>query len=84
MQFIVEKVKETETGGKRHDKDDYSSLMFEHRNGFLGYWDSNGDNPMYAAIKNRQGLRAQQKGIEGVSPADAFDAPEDEDFDQPF
>lgn len=69
MQFIVEKVKEVETGGKRHDKDDYSELMFETRNGFLGYWDTKGDNPMYAAIKSRQGVRAQMKGI---TPEEAF------------
>lgn len=86
MQFIVEKVKETETGGKRHDKDDYTSLIFEEKGGFLGYWDTNGDNPMYAAIKSRQGVRAQMKGI---TPAEAFGEPEDSevegvDFDAPF
>ena len=85
MQFIVEKVKEVETGGKRHDKDDYTRLIFEWRDGFLGYWDTNGDNPMYAAIKSRQGVRAQMKGI---TPTEAFGAPEDtqedEDYDTPF
>ena len=86
MQFIVEKVKEVETGGKRHDKDDYSELMFETRSGFLGYWDTKGDNPMYAAIKSRQGVRAQMKG---VTPEEAFGKPEekkeeDKIYDNPF
>lgn len=85
MQFIVEKVKETETGGKRHDIDDYTELIYEERGGFIGYWDTNGDNPMYKAIKSRQGVRAQMKGI---SPAEAFGEPEvedeDENFDTPF
>lgn len=80
MQFIMEKVKEVETGGQRHDKDDYTSMVWEERGGFLGYWDTNGDNPMYAAIKRRQGVRAQMKG---VSPQEAFGDPEDE-ADQPF
>jgi len=69
MQFIVEKVKEVETGGKRHNKDDYSELVFETRDGFLGYWDTKGNNPMYAAIKSRQGVRAQMKMI---TPQEAF------------
>ena len=47
MQFIVEKVKEVETGGKRHDKDDYTELIYEERGGFLGYWDTKNNNPMY-------------------------------------
>jgi len=81
MQFIMEKVKETETGGKRHDLDDYSSIVWEERRGFLGYWDSNGDNPMYAAIKRRQGIRAQ---IKGVTPSEAFGEPDDDDGDAPF
>lgn len=81
MQFIMEKVKEVETGGKRHDLDDYSSLIFEERKGFLGYWDENGDNPMYAAIKSKQGIRAQ---IKGITPDDAFGEPEEEEADAPF
>lgn len=81
MQFIMEKVKEVETGGQRHDLDDYSSLIFEERSGFLGYWDSNGDNPMYAAIKSRQGIRAQ---IKGITPDEALGDPQDDDSEEPF
>ncbi len=84
LQFIMEKVKETETGGKVHDKGDYCELIYEERGGFLGYWDTNGDNPMYAAIKSKQGVRAKMKGL---SPEEAFGEPdkeEVEEFDQPF
>ena len=81
MQFIVEKVKETETGGKRHDKDDYTSLIFETRDGFLGYWDTNGDNPMYAAIKSRRGIRAQ---MNTATPEEAFGEVEEVDYETPF
>ena len=69
MQFIMEKVKETETGGKRHDLDDYSSLIWETRDSFLGYWDSFGDNPMYTALKSRQGIKSS---VAGISPEEAF------------
>jgi len=69
MQFIMEKVKETETGGKRHDLDDYSSLIWERRDNFLGYWDSFGDNPMYTALKSRQGIKSS---VTGISPEEAF------------
>lgn len=89
MQFIMEKVKEVETGGKRHDKDDFTELIFETRGGFQGYWDTHGDNPMYKAIKSKQGLRAKAKGLPQMSPADAFGEPDDDfatatDGDTPF
>lgn len=74
MQFIVEKIKETETGGMRHDKDDYSELIYEKRDGFTGYWDIHGNNPMYAAIKSRDNVRSQ---LQGMSPEDAFGEPDD-------
>ena len=69
MQFIVEKVKETETGGGVHRNGEFSELIWERRNGFLGYWDSEGNNPMYNAIKSKQGVRAKLKNM---SPEEAF------------
>lgn len=91
LQFIMEKVKETETGGRVHDKDDYTGLIYEERHGFLGYWDDEGNNPMYAALKSRRGVRAKLEEVAPIipitSPADAFDEPEldeDEDFENPF
>lgn len=59
LQFIVQKIKEVETGGKEHSKDDYTELIFEQRHGFLGYWDRNGDNPMYRKLKSK--LRIKQE-----------------------
>lgn len=49
MQFIVAKLKETETGGKVHPKGQYSELKWDTIDGFMGYWDSEGNNPMFAA-----------------------------------
>lgn len=61
MQVIVEKVKEIETGGKVHSNGEWSELIYETRDGFLGYWDSNGDNPMYKAMVSKMGVRAKLK-----------------------
>jgi twinkle protein len=69
MQFIAEKVKERETGGQVHDMGDYSSLIYETRHGFTGYWDSNGDNPMYKALKSKTEIREK---LIGISPEEAF------------
>jgi hypothetical protein len=71
MQFIVEKLKEIETGGQVHAKDEFTELIWEERGGFLGYWDTNGDNPMYKAILNKREVNKMQ----GISPAEAFDLP---------
>jgi hypothetical protein len=69
MQIIMEKVKETETGGRVHNQGEFTSLIYENRKGFSGYFDSNGDNPMYKAITARLGVRAQMKT---KSPLEAF------------
>jgi len=71
MQFIVEKLKEEETGGKRHSKGEFTELIWERRHGFLGYWDTKGNNPMYQAIKNKRAINK----IQGISPAEAFEQP---------
>ena len=69
MQFISTKVKEVETGGMVHELGDYTSLIYERRNGFTGYWDINGDNPMYKAKVSKMGVRAKMKTM---SPEEAF------------
>lgn len=61
MQIIVEKIKEIETGGSVHSSGEWSELIYETRDGFLGYWDSNGDNPMYKAMMSKLGVRAKLK-----------------------
>jgi hypothetical protein len=66
MQIKIEKIKELETGGKVHGKDDYVGLTYQERNGFLGYWDENGDNPMYKALVAKRSIR-------GISPEEAFE-----------
>jgi hypothetical protein len=66
MQFRVDKIKELETGGMVHAKDDYTSLVYQTRNGFLGYWDDEGNNPMYRAYMSRQNINR------GITPEEAF------------
>lgn len=51
MEFIVHKIKETETGGKVHPKGESTELMWDVRDNFMGYWDEYGNNPMYDARK---------------------------------
>lgn len=65
MQIKVDKIKEIETGGMVHGKDDYTSLIYESRHGFLGYWDEDGNNPIY----NRMQMQNQ---IRGINPEEAF------------
>ena len=69
MQVIMEKVKETETGGRVHNQGEFTSLIYENRRGFNGYFDSNGDNPMHKAITARLEVRAQMKT---KTPLEAF------------
>tara|TARA_R110000851_G_scaffold291462_5_gene445841 strand:- start:2757 stop:4619 length:1863 start_codon:yes stop_codon:yes gene_type:complete len=56
MQISIQKVKDKKTGGKPNVDGEYTSLIWETRDGFTGYWDDNGDNPMYKAIKARLGV----------------------------
>jgi hypothetical protein len=73
MQFIMEKVKEVETGGRVHNQGEFTSLIYETRNGFTGYFDSNGDNPMYKDLMSRKSVRAQMKsGVHLATPEEAF------------
>ncbi len=57
MQWIQEKVKRQKTGGKPHQKGDYTTLVYEQRDGFWGYWDSEGNNPMYKALTSRRAVK---------------------------
>jgi len=56
MQFIVHKVKEVETGGKRHTLGEYTALRWMEKDGFLGYWDEHNNNPMYSSLN--KGLKS--------------------------
>ena len=74
MQISVQKVKDKSTGGEPHNDGEWSELIWEVRNGFLGYWDSNGDNPMHKALVSKMGVRAQIKngGMPLGTPEEAF------------
>ena len=72
MMIRVEKVKEKETGGQLHVKDDYSYLSYETRHGFLGYWDENGDNPMYRAKMAKLNISEELVQNKKMKPEDVF------------
>lgn len=61
MQISVQKVKDKSTGGEPHVDGSWTELIYENRNGFLGYWDENGENPMYKAMVSKLGVRAKLK-----------------------
>lgn len=50
MQFMLTKLKEDETGGQVHSLGDYTALQWQTKDGFTGYWDASGANPMYRRI----------------------------------
>ena len=73
MQICVGKVKDKSTGGEPHLDGEYSSLLYESRKGFIGYWDDSGNNPMYEAMMSKKGVRDQMKGnVPTVTPEEAF------------
>jgi hypothetical protein len=69
MQVSVQKVKDKSTGGEPHLDGEWGELCYERRDGFLGYWDSNGDNPIYEAKVSKIGVRAK---MSNMTPEEAF------------
>lgn len=69
MQFVVEKIKEEETGGKRHNSGEWTELMWENRGGFLGYWDEKGNNPMFKYNNNKIDIKNK---VIYMRPEEAF------------
>ena len=61
IQISVQKVKDKSSGGKPHLDGEYTALIYEKRNGFTGYWDSFGDNPMYKSLVSKTGVREELK-----------------------
>lgn len=69
MQISVQKVKKKSTGGQPHGADEYSKLVYEKRHGFLGYWDEDGNNPMYEHLKSKNNFN---KVLRNITPEEAF------------
>lgn len=63
MQFIVHKVKETETGGRRHVLGEYTPLRWLERDGFIGYWDEDDNNPMYNQMIINPNKKLKSNGL---------------------
>lgn len=66
LQITVEKIKDVSTGGSVHNLGEYSELLYEENDSFLGYWD-NGVNPIYRAL-------LAKKGTERLTKAGAVDS----------
>lgn len=69
MQISVQKVKDKSTGGEPHNSGEWDELVWDTRDGFTGYWDEEGGNPMYKAQVAKLGVRAEMKRM---SAEDAF------------
>ena len=75
MQIAIGKVKDEDTGGSTHLIGQYSELVYETRDGFTGFWDDMGNNPIYAALKAKKRIQSGNKEVTGlpqISPEDAF------------
>jgi hypothetical protein len=70
MEIRVEKVKDISTGGKITPIDASIGLTYKEVDGFTGYFDNNGINP----IKELQsvGKKKKQEGLPKMSPGDVF------------
>lgn len=69
MQICVDKVKDKSTGGEPHPDGEWDELVWEKRNNFLGYWDTEGNNPMYKAKISKLSITKQLKNM---TPEEAF------------
>lgn len=80
VQFSVEKIKETETGGEVHPEGEWTELIWDVRDGFMGYFDEDGNNPMLNHLKNKVNnkkdstVESQQEQIYTIKPASVEDA----------
>ena len=72
MQISIQKVKDKSTGGQPHIDGDYTSLIWETRDSFTGYWDDGGNNPMYKAMKARLGVERITNKLPAVNIEEAF------------
>jgi hypothetical protein len=73
MQISIQKIKDKSTGGKPHIEGEYCQLIFETRDGFTGYWDTNGDNPMYTSLQAKKVIRSKvDKGVSFGTLEEAF------------
>lgn len=60
LQLTMAKVKTVRTGGRVHDSGDYTKLIWEERDGFIGYWDDRGVNPIYNTMMARVGGKPKE------------------------
>ena len=85
MEIRSAKIKDYDTGGSITPANESTALTYKTVEGFTGYFDSSGFNPIQNA-SNRGKRKAEAKALPQVDPKDAFDAPsapetDEEDFD---
>lgn len=74
MQISVQKVKDKYTGGEPHVEGEWGELIYKTFDGFTGYWDSEGNNPIYKARQAKLGMKAKINPSLSprINPEDAF------------
>jgi hypothetical protein len=70
LQISVQKVKDKSTGGKPHIEDEYTELIWDEREGFTGYWDNKGNNPMYQYMTSSKLVKKEE--IKRMTAEEAF------------
>lgn len=63
VQFCVEKIKETETGGMVHNQGEWTELSWDIREGFMGYYDDDGNNPMRQSLLAKRNVNELNENV---------------------
>jgi len=71
MEIRSEKVKDPSTGGSVTPSNESVALAYKTVDGFTGYFDSGGHNPMYKA-QTKKGRKIESKPLPKIDPTDAF------------
>lgn len=69
MQISVQKVKDKFTGGEPHLDGEFGELIYETRDGFTGYWDIEGNNPIFKLQASKNIIKEK---LPNISADDAF------------
>jgi hypothetical protein len=72
MEIRVEKVKDISTGGRITPIDASLSLTYKEIDGFTGYFDRNGVNPIHKLQCKKNESREKKESIPKMSPGDVF------------
>jgi len=71
MEIRSEKVKDPSTGGSVTPSNESTALSYKTVEGFTGYFDSSGTNPMFSKNKSKT-KKKESKPLPKIDPTDAF------------